>query len=46
MNVEQELDLMKRDDESLGMNKIQVVCRLPETVLGFKEELCSLETVI
>ena len=36
---------LKRDDESLGMNKIHVFC-LPETMLGFKQELCSLETVI
>jgi hypothetical protein len=34
------------DDEALGMNKIHVVCRLPETMLGFKEELCSMGTVI
>jgi hypothetical protein len=46
MDVEQELYHMKLDDEALGMNKIQVICRLRGTKLGFKEELCSLERVI
>jgi hypothetical protein len=46
MDVKQELGHLKRDDESLGMNKIHVVFLLHETILGFKEELCSLETSI
>jgi hypothetical protein len=45
MDVDRELDHLKLDDAALGINKLQVVCRIPGTMLGVKG-LCSLKRVI